>query len=76
VDEGTFSGFKAGAVTGLRIDWIGISPEWQVLSATIDRTERAGHTPSDHFAMTALLRPINVPAGRKAVSSSSRKTKP
>ena len=71
-DEGTFSGFKAGVVNGPRIDWIGISPAWRVLSATIDRTERAGHTPSDHFAMTAVLRPINVPADRKATSSSRK----
>jgi len=61
-DEGTFSGFKAGAVSGPRIDWIGVSMEWQILAATIDRTERAGRTPSDHFAVTALLRPGKAPA--------------
>jgi len=71
-DEGTFSNFKAGAVNGPRIDWIGLSADWQALEATIDRTERGGRTPSDHFAVTAILRPDNAPAGRKAASSSKR----
>jgi endonuclease/exonuclease/phosphatase family metal-dependent hydrolase len=56
-DEGTFSGFKVEAVSGPRIDWIGVSREWRVLAAAIDRTARDGRTPSDHFAMTAVLRP-------------------
>jgi endonuclease/exonuclease/phosphatase family metal-dependent hydrolase len=55
--EGTFSSFKAGAAGGPRIDWIGVSAEWLVLEASIDRTERRGRTPSDHFAVTAILRP-------------------
>jgi endonuclease/exonuclease/phosphatase family metal-dependent hydrolase len=55
-NEGTFSGFKVTATTGPRIDWIGVSSEWQVIQATIDRTERAGRTPSDHFPVTAILR--------------------
>jgi endonuclease/exonuclease/phosphatase family metal-dependent hydrolase len=75
-DEGTFSDFKAGAVNGPRIDWIGLSAGWQALGATIDRTEREGRTPSDHFAVTAILRPDNAPAGGKARSSSSRISKP
>ncbi len=58
-NEGTFSGFKAEAVTGPRIDWIGVSREWRVLAAAIDRTARDGRTPSDHFAMTAVLRMMN-----------------
>ncbi len=56
-DEGTFSSFKAGARSGQRIDWIGVSQEWRVLKAAIDRTERDGRTPSDHFPVTATLRP-------------------
>jgi endonuclease/exonuclease/phosphatase family metal-dependent hydrolase len=56
-DEGTFSNFKAGAVSGPRIDWIGLSEEWRALEATIDRAERGGRTPSDHFAVTAILSP-------------------
>jgi endonuclease/exonuclease/phosphatase family metal-dependent hydrolase/dienelactone hydrolase len=70
-DEGTFSNFKVGSVSGPRIDWIGVSAEWQVRAASIDRTERGGRTPSDHFAVTAILRPDNAPAGRKAASSSN-----
>ncbi|MFN0111508.1 MAG: endonuclease/exonuclease/phosphatase family protein [Blastocatellia bacterium] len=57
-DEGTFSSFKAGTISGDRIDWIGVSKEWQVLTAMIDRAEREGRTPSDHFAVTAILRPV------------------
>jgi len=56
-NEGTFSNFKAGATDGSRIDWIGVSREWRVVTATIDRTERDGRTPSDHFPVTAVLRP-------------------
>ena len=55
-NEGTFSGFKVSGTTGPRIDWIGVSSEWKINSATIDRTEREGRTPSDHFAVTAILR--------------------
>jgi len=56
-NEGTFSGFDASAVTGARIDWIGVSRDWQVIRAEIDRTSRAGRTPSDHWPVTAVLRP-------------------
>jgi len=55
-DEGTFSGFKPDAVDGARIDWIGVSRDWQIRSARIDRTAREGRTPSDHFPVTAVLR--------------------
>jgi len=54
--EGTFTGFSADQVAGERIDWIAVSPDWQVLVATIDRSARDGRTPSDHFAVTATLR--------------------
>lgn len=54
--EGTFNGFKADATDGARIDWIGVSRDWQVRSASIDRTVRDGRTPSDHFPITAILR--------------------
>jgi len=56
-NEGTFSNFKAGANNGPRIDWIGVSREWRVIKAEIDRAERDGRTPSDHFPVTAVLRP-------------------
>lgn len=55
-DEGTFTGFNAASVTGARIDWIGVSRDWQIRSARIDRTARDGRTPSDHFPVTAVLR--------------------
>lgn len=56
-NEGTFNGFKPEATTGPRIDWIGVSSEWQVLKAMIDRTTRNSRVPSDHFAMIAIVRP-------------------
>jgi endonuclease/exonuclease/phosphatase family metal-dependent hydrolase len=55
--EGTFSGFVATATQGPRIDWIGVSRDWRILSAEIDRTERDGRTPSDHFPITAIVLP-------------------
>lgn len=55
-NEGTFTGFKADSVTGARIDWIGVSRDWQIVQAGIDRTARDGRTPSDHFPVTAVLR--------------------
>lgn len=54
-DEGTFSGFLASQTQGPRIDWIGCSPDFQVLDARIDRTQKDGRTPSDHFPVTAIL---------------------
>lgn len=56
-NEGTFSDFKANATSGNRIDWIGVSAEWKIVKADIDRTQRDGRTPSDHFAVTAVLKP-------------------
>lgn len=56
-DEGTFSDFVATRTNGPRIDWIGVSREWKVVEAAIDRTARDGRTPSDHFPVTAVLRP-------------------
>jgi endonuclease/exonuclease/phosphatase family metal-dependent hydrolase len=55
-NEGTFSGFNAKMTNGPRIDWIGMSAGWTVISAEIDRTARNGRTPSDHFAVKAVLR--------------------
>jgi acetyl esterase/lipase/endonuclease/exonuclease/phosphatase family metal-dependent hydrolase len=55
-NEGTFSNFKRDAVKGARIDWIGASRDWEVMEAGIDRTAKEGRTPSDHFAVTAVLR--------------------
>jgi endonuclease/exonuclease/phosphatase family metal-dependent hydrolase len=55
-NEGTFSGFDPAATSGPRIDWIGCSSDWEVRLAAIDRTTRAGRTPSDHWPVTAVLR--------------------
>jgi endonuclease/exonuclease/phosphatase family metal-dependent hydrolase len=54
-EEGTFSGFQPGNIKGPRIDWIAVDRQWKVRSATIDRTARNGQTPSDHFAVTAIV---------------------
>jgi endonuclease/exonuclease/phosphatase family metal-dependent hydrolase len=54
-DEGTASGFRADATGGARIDWIACSRDWTVRKAGIDRTARDGRTPSDHFAVFAVL---------------------
>jgi endonuclease/exonuclease/phosphatase family metal-dependent hydrolase len=56
MNEGTATAFKATATGGSRIDWIGCSREWQVIDAKIDRTEREGRTPSDHFPVEVVLR--------------------
>ncbi|MFN0124708.1 MAG: endonuclease/exonuclease/phosphatase family protein [Blastocatellia bacterium] len=63
--EGTFSGFRAEAINGPRIDWIGASREWQVISAEIDRTARDGRTPSDHFPVEVVFRPAGKSRQRK-----------
>jgi endonuclease/exonuclease/phosphatase family metal-dependent hydrolase len=55
--EGTFTGFDPAATGGDRIDWIGCSRDWDVRLAGIDRTTRGGRVPSDHFPVTAVLRP-------------------
>lgn len=54
-NEGTFSSFKADTKGGSRIDWIGCSRDWTVKKAGIDRTAKDGRTPSDHFAVFAVL---------------------
>lgn len=54
-EEGTFSSFSAKETRGARIDWIGCSRDWQIRGAGIDRTQKNGRTPSDHFAVTAVL---------------------
>lgn len=54
-DEGTFGNFKNNQIDGPRIDWIVVSSNWQVDSASIHRTEYLGRIPSDHFPVTAVL---------------------
>ena len=67
-NEGTFSSFKGSNTTGPRIDWIGCSEDFQVRLARIDRTSRDGRTPSDHFPVTAVLRPASKNAGLRVLS--------
>lgn len=55
-NEGTTTPFKARPSKGSRIDWIGVSRDWKVVSAAIDHTSRGGRTPSDHFPITAVIR--------------------
>lgn len=70
-NEGTFTGFKADATIGDRIDWIGVSRDWQIRSAAIDRTARDGRTPSDHFPITTILRRKSPSVVRKADENAS-----
>lgn len=55
-DPGTFHGFT-GAASGGRIDAILVSDDWTVREAGIVRAGRDGRFPSDHFPVTAVLRP-------------------
>jgi endonuclease/exonuclease/phosphatase family metal-dependent hydrolase len=54
--EGTTTPFLAVPSNGARIDWIGVSRDWNVISATIEHPDRDGRTASDHFPVTAVLR--------------------
>ena len=56
--EGTFNGFK-GASGGGRIDWILATKHFTVHSADIDRNNKDGRYPSDHFPVTTILRQTN-----------------
>ncbi len=55
-NEASFSNFVGGRLDGPRIDWIATSRDWLVVSSAIDRTERNGRFPSDHFPVTAVVR--------------------
>jgi len=55
VNVGTFNGFT-GETTGEKIDAVLVSRDWEVLEAEIIRVSRAGHYPSDHFPVTAVVR--------------------
>ncbi len=59
--EGTFHGFSGEATRG-RIDWILTSPHLAVIDAGIDRGQRNGKYPSDHFAVWAKLQIETAPA--------------
>lgn len=52
---GTFHGWDGPNDRDNRIDWILVSPEWQVKSATVVTTSLDGLYPSDHFPVVADL---------------------
>jgi endonuclease/exonuclease/phosphatase family metal-dependent hydrolase len=58
-EVGTFTGFKPGATTGPKIDYVLVQPGTTVQEAAIVRTSRDGRYPSDHFPVTArILLPV------------------
>jgi endonuclease/exonuclease/phosphatase family metal-dependent hydrolase len=56
-EVGTFNGFKPGQTSGDKIDFVFVEPGTEVLDAAIVRTSRDGRYPSDHFPVTARVRP-------------------
>lgn len=54
-DELSFHAFKGG-VKGSRIDFIFHTDHFVANESAIDRTGRDGHYPSDHYAVTAVMR--------------------
>jgi len=54
-EDGTFNGFR-GSRDGARIDWILHTPGLKAVGAGIDRSNRDGRYPSDHYPVWALLR--------------------
>jgi endonuclease/exonuclease/phosphatase family metal-dependent hydrolase len=56
-DEASFHAFK-GTTTGSRIDFILHADQLSTIDSSIDRTHDAtGHYPSDHYPVTAILKP-------------------
>ena len=54
-EVGTFSGFKFGATTGDKIDYVLVPPGTDVLDAAIVRDSRSDRYPSDHFPVLARV---------------------
>lgn len=54
-DEATFHAFGQAAPS-TPIDWILVSPHFEVLSASIDRHQESGLYPSDHYPLGVQLR--------------------
>lgn len=55
-DEGTYNNFRPDQKSGARIDWIAVSPQWQVESFEVNHVSRDGRVPSDHFPLEAVLK--------------------
>ena len=53
-EQGTFSGWSE-AVSGPRIDFVLVSPDVRVISASIDASQQKGRWPSDHLPVTARI---------------------
>jgi endonuclease/exonuclease/phosphatase family metal-dependent hydrolase len=53
-DEASFNGFK-GTVRGSRIDFVLHTSHFRATAAAIDRHQRDGRFPSDHYPVTAVL---------------------
>ena len=51
---GTFNAFQ-GQTDSEKIDVVFANRHWKTVAATIDRTNREGRFPSDHFPVTATL---------------------
>ena len=62
---GTFHGFRGGR-EGERIDYVFAGPAWQVMGVFIIRARYAGGWPSDHYPVTARVRPRPAPGGGEA----------
>ncbi|HZW07145.1 MAG TPA: endonuclease/exonuclease/phosphatase family protein [Phycisphaerales bacterium] len=55
VGDTTGKGGPQGALTE-KIDFVFVDEGWEVMDAAIDRTQRAGRYPSDHFPVVARVR--------------------
>jgi endonuclease/exonuclease/phosphatase family metal-dependent hydrolase len=53
--EHTAGGFDAVKTATQRIDWLGCTNNFEIVSAEIDRTAKDGRTPSDHYPINAIL---------------------
>lgn len=71
-EQGTFTGWAA-ATDGPRIDFLLVTPDVRVVSASIDASQRQGRWPSDHLPVTALLElPARDRGDRTEADSSGR----
>jgi endonuclease/exonuclease/phosphatase family metal-dependent hydrolase len=67
---GTAHGFDGKAGDG-RIDWILHDHDFTTIDADLDRTSYDGLYPSDHFPITAVIRPVPEPAGLAVIATAA-----
>lgn len=72
---GTAHGFRGKAGDG-RIDWILHDDGFLTLEAGIDRSAYDGRFPSDHFPVTAVIRPVTGRVGATSTTARSATTAP